>query len=176
MNSRELHHRFRSQFDLIKSWITELPREILETSFPHPADLKDQDIMLATIVEGEPESEWYDFPLGKRRWKISTKLLQNYIRHSANMDIDGIQQTTMIHLFILHEIYHLHQDLTSERYSDIDEAPITLQLTDYRADACSILACYQLYTYFNQWQGIHWQSSSLGDASWCLKLSYLRKL
>ena len=173
MNSRELHHRFRTQFDLIKSWIVELPREILETSFPHPADLKDQDILHAAIVEGEPDSDWYDFPLGKRKYKLTNRLLQSYIRHSANMDIDEMQQITMIRLFILHEIYHLHQDLTSERYKDIDDAPISFQLTDYRADAYSILACYQLYTYFNQWQGIHWQTTSLGDASWCLKLSYI---
>jgi hypothetical protein len=173
MNTKELHHRFKIQFNLIKSWINDVPREILETSFPHPADLKDQDILHATIIEGEPESEWYDFPLGKRRYKISSKLLHCYIRHSANMDIDEMQQTTMIHLFILHEIYHLHQDLTSERYGDIDEAPISLQLTDYRADAYSILACYQFYTYFNQWQAIHWQTTCLGDASWCTKLSYL---
>ena len=173
MNTKELHHRFKTQFDQVKTWINGVPREILETSFPHPADLKDQDILHATITEGEPESEWYDFPIGRRRYKISCKLLQSYIMHSANMDIDERQQTTMIHLFLLHEIYHLHQDLTSERYQDIGEAPISLQLTDYRADAYSILACYQFYTYFNQWQAIHWQSNSLGDASWCMKLSYL---
>jgi hypothetical protein len=173
MNTRELHQGFKIQFDLIKSWINDVPREILETSFPHPADPKDQDVLRASIVEGEPDSDWYDFPIGKRRYKISNDLLQGYIRHCANMDIGEMQRTTMIHLFILHEVYHLHQDLTSERYKDIDEAPISLQLTDYRADAYSILACYQFYTYFDHWQTIHWQSISLGDASWCLKLSYL---
>jgi hypothetical protein len=179
MTDKEVREMFNLSLREVQGWIRDIGRERLEHYFPHPSDLAYADILDATIAMGEPDPPriWYDFPMRRREWKLSSLFLANFKWLISNRNIDKERRATMIHLFVLHEIYHSHQGLTSERYRDIDNATVSLQRIDYLADAYSILACYQFYTYFDKWDvriGDQEESDSKpGQERWRDKLEYL---
>jgi hypothetical protein len=178
MTDQEIRNMFNQELVQLQKWIRDMPIDKFRNHFPHSGDLAYKNISDAYFSKYEPEvKKSYDFPLNRSEWRLAKEFLRGFANLVISRQLDPERRATVIHLFILHEIYHSHQGLSSEDYQDVNYAVTSIQRIDYMADVYSIMACYNFYTFFGQWDcRIEKDERAVGKSKsqgWKDKLEYL---
>jgi hypothetical protein len=160
---------FREELLQLQSWLLGYSGDAVRELFPAQHLLEPTDFFGARFQDDPPlGTKYYDFPPTGRDYRLGDLFMEDWARHCNSMNVVPGQCRSMIHLFLLHEFYHIVQNLTSDRYQDSDHAPRGLQWIDYLADAYSIHGAYRLYDRFGWWSRVDLQS-----ARWNQRLEWL---
>ncbi len=130
------------------------------------------DILGAQFTNEEPAGgKQFDFKPTGRKYQLSNDFTLAWAKRCQELNLSLNYCRAMIHLFLVHEFYHIHQFLTSDRYQDSSYAPRGLQSIDYLADACAIRGIFKLYDRHKCWQDLN-----LKDVPWNRKLAELIRI
>lgn len=75
---------------------------------------------------------------------FSQKFKGMWLSIFEGLKLEHRQRCVAIDIFVLHELFHIDQNLTSPRHGDIRDAPAVLRTLDYHADANSAIAHLEL--------------------------------
>lgn len=151
--TQEFDDIFQCSLDKIKNYVWLLRDEIAECA-PQLAYLKFLEKTGDLDVEYHPDREPDPFPGDSGKFWFSTITLdiclskafkREWLNMASALDMSKQDLALAVENFILHEFFHLHQNLTSEKHYDITSAPDALRVLDYQADANAALAAIYLY-------------------------------
>ena len=126
---------FREELLQLQSWLLGYSEQAVRELFPAQHLIEPSDFFGAHFRDEQPVgTKYYDFPPTGRDYRLADAFMDDWARHARTMKVTDGQCRAMIHLFLLHEFYHILQNLTSDRYQDSDHAPRGLQGIDYLAD------------------------------------------
>lgn len=161
----EFDQAINSALAQIQEWIKALPERIAASSPPlaYLKHLEGNGLLRVRIepavTEGEPE--WFEFSLRQRRLVYSDKFRAGWLKMANEGKVRPLWRTvlsasgpneerridtriSMLELalrhFLVHEIFHDEQQLTSEQHDDIRGFPGILSIVDYHADAYAVCA------------------------------------
>lgn len=147
------HATFDTYFSKV---LSEIKSRISAVSFetaafsPQLAYLKHLDLFglkeLTYLPDVKPGN--FEFSFQQKRITISDQFREGWMRMVRHANATGkydILQDSLEN-FILHELFHRDQQLTSEQHADYRSAPNVGRIIDYHADASAILASILLHS------------------------------
>ena len=75
---------------------------------------------------------------------FSVKFKEKWVSMFSGLKLTPQQQCVAIDIFVLHELFHVDQYLTSPRHADSRDAQAVLRTVDYHADANAAVAHFEL--------------------------------
>jgi hypothetical protein len=160
---------FSNVLSEIKSRISAVSLETAAFS-PQLAYLKHLSAIGLDTLTYEPdcknETSTFEFSFQQKRIVISDEFRNGWmkmtlgtrLKEAKQQDKGGVLRDSLEN-FILHELFHRDQQLTSEQHGDYRSAPNIGRIIDYHADASAVLASVLLHSESNSaFEYAHWSA------------------
>lgn len=91
------------------------------------------------------ETAAFYFSVDNGELRISSQMKRAWLKMQELLKLSAQAFADSVDNFVLHELFHLGQQLTTERHGDIRNAQSVLRVVDYHADANAVLAMGELH-------------------------------
>ncbi len=93
---------------------------------------------------------------GKRLLKFSKSFRGQWLDMQEFLNLSDDSVSDALDNFLLHELFHIKQNLTTARHGDIRQAPAVLRAADYHADANAAISAFLMYSFDDSFNEDKW--------------------